>query len=66
MSSDGRIIATGTRDRAVKLWDLATQQLIGTLPVQNTQSQDVAFCPRGLGLASGNYNGTIKVWRGTH
>ena len=59
-SPDGTILASGSADKSVKLWDVATGQNIATL--NHTSSvTSVAFSPDGTTLASGSGR-EIKLW----
>jgi len=72
-SPDGRLLATGAVDRAAKVWNSLTGELIQSLP-QDGQGSAVAFSNDGGLLASGycakseNYNcleGGILLWSTT-
>jgi len=54
--------ASGSGDNTVKLWDVATGQLLRTLTGNTDQVLSVAFSPRGHSLASGSFDNTIKLW----
>jgi WD40 repeat protein/serine/threonine protein kinase len=66
-SSDGNRLATGSCDRTVKVWDLATGREILSLPYPDLV-RSVAFSPDGshLAAAGGAYRtgqaAVIKVW----
>ncbi|BAY20663.1 WD-repeat protein [Calothrix sp. NIES-2100] len=62
ISPDGKILATGIRDNAVKLWNVDTSKLIYTLTGHAGEVRSVAFSPDGKTLASGSQDGTIKLW----
>ena len=60
-SSDGSKLASGSSDRTVKLWDLATRKRLATLGHTSTISA-VAFSRDGTALASGLENGQVELW----
>jgi WD40 repeat protein len=62
-SPDGQILATGSDDKTIKLWDLQTGVEIATLSGHDSYVQSVAFSPDGKTLVSGGYDKTVKVWQ---
>ena len=61
-SPDSRTLASGSRDKTIKLWDVQSQQEIATLTVHSNAFTSVAFSPDGGTLASGSRDKTIKLW----
>ncbi|KAI7971161.1 hypothetical protein EIK77_004676 [Talaromyces pinophilus] len=61
-SPDGRLLASGSSDKTIKLWDPATGSLQQTLEGHSEWVQSVAFSPDGRLLASGSWDKTIKLW----
>ena len=63
-SPDGKILAAGTFDGTVQLWNVATRRQIG-LPLASGTGEvlSVAFSPDGKILATGNSgDGTVRLW----
>ncbi|KAL4736602.1 hypothetical protein BDV11DRAFT_207472 [Aspergillus similis] len=61
-SPDGRLLASGSYDNTIKLWDPSTGELRQTLEGHSHPVQSVTFSPDGRLLASGSYDNTIKLW----
>ncbi len=63
ISPDGMLVASGSRDKTILLWDLATHQPIGgPLHGHTGWVNTLAFNPNGSMLASGSADGTVRRW----
>src|SRR5262245_50674879 len=61
-SPDGKTLATGSADPAVKLWDLQAGKAKATLTGHTGAVAAVAFAPDGKTLATGSFDGTARLW----
>ncbi len=59
---NGQILASGSDDNTIKLWNLATRAEIRTLKGHSNHIYSVAFAPDSKTLASGSEDKTIKLW----
>lgn len=62
-SPDGQILATGSDDNTIKLWEVNTGQLISTLVGHSWSVVAVAFTADGETLLSASCDKTVKLWR---
>ena len=61
-SSDSRMIATGSEDSNIRLWDIESGELVRTLAGHQGPVLSVAWSGAGRWLASGAADQTVRVW----
>jgi WD40 repeat protein/tRNA A-37 threonylcarbamoyl transferase component Bud32 len=59
---DGRRVVSGSRDRTVRVWDLAGPPALLCLCGHEEWVQSVAFSPTGERIASGSLDQTVRLW----
>ena len=61
-SNDGRLLASGSTDDSVIVWDVATHKPRTTLSGHGRDVNWVDFSPDGTTLATASDDGTVKIW----
>ena len=61
-SPDGGTLASGGRDKTIRLWDVSTGQQKLILEEHADFVQTVAFSPDGNTVASGSWDSTVRLW----
>ena len=61
-SPDGKTLASGGQDGAIKFWESATGKNSGVMPRRTKSVKVLAFRPDGKVLAAGIRDGTIALW----
>lgn len=62
ISPDGTLVAAGSLDTVVRIWDVQTGKLVERLKGHRDSVYSVAFTPDGRGLVSGSLDKTLKYW----
>lgn len=62
LSQDGKVLATGSYDTTIQLWDTATHKPIRTLTGASGSIFDLHFSPKGKFVASASQDQFVRVW----
>jgi WD40 repeat protein len=63
ISQNGKLLASGSNDKKIKLWNLPDGDLSKTLEDGTVDIYCLAFSPDGTMLAAGGTGSVIKLWR---
>jgi WD40 repeat protein len=61
-SPDGQRIISGSSDRTVRIWDVASGAELAVLRGHETNVDRVSFSPDGQRIASGSQDRTLRIW----
>jgi len=61
-SPDGKFVATGGGDRALKIWEVETGRLVKALRGHQETIFDLKYDQRGEKIVSGAWDGTMRIW----
>ena len=58
-SPDGRLLATGSHDRTIRLWNVDTGENMDVIPAHRNKIYSIVFSPDGRTIASGDQAGAV-------
>lgn len=62
-SPDGRLVATGSYDKTIRVWSSASGDLLGTIDETGSDIEAILFHPVSSVLVAGCVDGSVWVWQ---
>ncbi|OSZ82449.1 hypothetical protein CAP35_04045 [Chitinophagaceae bacterium IBVUCB1] len=62
MTPDGSHIVSGSKDKSIKIWNVATGALVRTLNGHTDEVRFIDISDDGSKIVSGSKDGTIRIW----
>src|SRR6266496_6482779 len=62
-SPDGRILASGSEDKTIRLWDMQPGEALQTLTGHSDVVTSIEWSRDGRLLASKSWDNTVRIWR---
>lgn len=62
LSPDGRLLLTGGDESIVRLWDVASGDLLETMTIEDRAVRALGFHPDGTQFVVGSVNGSLTLW----
>ena len=62
ISPDGSLVAAGSLDSVIRVWEVSSGILLDSLRGHRDSVYSVAFTPDGKGIISGSLDKSLKLW----